>query len=267
MDRIDKLEAQSIYIIREAYKKFKRLGVLWSIGKDSTVLLWLIQKAFFGHCPFPVIHVDTTFKFPEMYEFRKKWSEKWDLDLIVETNDEALENGVNYDNCDATTCCHKLKTVPLKNLIDREGFEGLILGIRGDEEGSRGKERFFSKRDEDFEWDYTNQPPELWNQFKTDFEEGDHIRVHPILSWSEVDIWRYIQREDIPTVSLYFAEDGERYRSLGCMPITQPMESDADTVQKIIDELEETKISERSGRDQDKESSFSLQRLRAKGYM
>ena len=267
MERLDRLEAESIYIIREAYKHFGKVGVLWSIGKDSTVVLWLIRKAFFGHVPFPVVHIDTTFKFPEMYKFRDHWAKKWDIDLLVHTNWDAIKQGVNYDNNTALEVCHELKTVGLQQVMDEHGFEGLILGIRADEEGSRSKERFFSVRNKDFEWDYTDQPPELWDQFKTDFDKGDHIRVHPILHWTEVDVWEYIKREGIPLVDLYLSHEGKRYRSLGCQPITFPVDSDAETVDEIIEELKETKVAERSGRGQDKEDNYALLKLRAKGYM
>lgn len=267
MDRLDQLEAEAIYILREAYKKFGKLGMLWSMGKDSTVMLWLAKKAFFGHVPFPVVHIDTTFKFPEMYEFRDHWAKEWGLNLIVHTNEEALKKGISYDTHSALEVCDAMKTQGLKQAIDKHDFEGLILAIRADEEGSRSKERFFSKRTKDFEWEYTDQPPELWNQYNTDFKKGEHIRVHPILHWTEIDVWEYIKREDIPCISLYFAKDGKRYRSLGCMPITHPIESDADTVDKIIEELKTTQEAERAGRGQDKEDQYALQKLRAKGYM
>ncbi len=152
--------------------------------------------------------------------------------------------------------------------MDEEEFDGLFLAIRGDEEGSRGKERIFSKRDEDFEWDYTQQEPEMWGQYNTDFEKGAHIRVHPILNWTELDVWRYIKREGIPVIDLYFAdEDGKRYRTLGSEPITDPIESQASNVDEIIEELKQTKTAERSGRQQDQEESYALQKLREKGYM
>jgi len=267
MNRLDLLEAQAIYVLREAYKKFGKLGILWSMGKDSTVLLWLAKKAFFGHMPIPSVHIDTTFKFPEMYAFREKYAKEWDLNLIVWKNEEALKKGINYKNTDALTVCDELKTKALKQCIDKHKFEGLILAIRADEEGSRSKERFFSKRTADFEWKYTEQPPELWDQYNSDFQKGEHIRVHPILHWTELDVWEYIKRENIPLIDLYFAKKGKRYRSLGCMPITSPIDSDADTVDKIIEELKQTRTAEREGRGQDKEDRYALQKLRAKGYM
>jgi len=266
MDHLDKLEAQSIYILREAYKHFGKLGMLWSIGKDSTVMLWLAKKAFFGHCPFPFIHVDTTHKIPEMIEFRDRIAKEFNLDLIVHTNEAALKEGIGPE-VGRLTCCKALKTEGLAQVKKKYKFEGLILGIRRDEEGSRSKERVFSERNADSKWDYTNQPPELWDQFKTDFKKGNHIRVHPILHWNEIDIWSYIKRENIPVVDLYFAKDGKRYRSLGCAPCTNPIESTASNIDEIIEELKNTKQSERAGRAQDREDAHAMQRLRKEGYM
>ncbi len=266
MDHIKRLEAQSIYILREAYRKFGKLGMLWSIGKDSTVLLWLAKKAFFGHCPFPFIHVDTSYQIPEMIAFRDKTAEEYKFDLIVHKNEEALKKGMGPEK-GRLVCCKALKTEGLSQVTEKYGFEGLILGIRRDEEGSRSKERVFSIRNRDSEWDYTNQPPELWDQFNTDFPKGYHIRIHPILHWDEIDIWEYIKRENIPLVDLYFAKNGRRYRSLGCAPCTGTFESTATTIQEIIDELKNTKESERSGRAQDQEDSYAMQKLRKDGYM
>ena len=266
MDDLDQLEAQSIYIIREAFRKFKKLGMLWSIGKDSNVSLWLIRKAFFGHVPFPLLHVDTSYKLPEMIEFRDRFAKEWNLNLIIGQNKAALDAGMNH-TLGRITCCTALKTDGLKMLLDEHGFEGVFAGIRGDEEGTRAKERIFSPRGKDSAWDVKDQPPEFWDQFKTDFEPGTHVRIHPILRWREIDIWRYIKRENIPVVSLYFAKDGRRYRSLGCAPCTGSIESTASTLDEIIAELEATKVSERSGRAQDKESEDAFERLRADGYM
>lgn len=266
MDHLDILEAQSIFILREAYKKFGKLGMLWSIGKDSTVLLWLARKAFFGYCPFPFIHVDTTYKIPEMIEYRDKVAKELSLNLIVHTNKEAIYLGMNPSK-GRLLCCKALKTDALAQVIEKYEFEGLILGIRRDEEGSRSKERVFSERNKNSEWDYTNQPPELWDQFKTDFEKGNHIRVHPLLHWNEVDIWSYIKRENIPIIDLYFSRNGRRYRSLGCDGCTGTIESNASTIDDIIEELKITKDSERSGRAQDREDAYAMQKLRKDGYM
>lgn len=268
MDHLDKLESKSIYIIREAYKKFPKMALLWSIGKDSTTLLWLTRKAFFGKIPFPVMHIDTTYKFPKMYEFRKKYAEEFDLNLIVEKNEEALEAGIGYETHDSLTVCTELKTNALKKAIVKHGFKALLVGIRRDEHGIRAKERYFSPRTIDFKWDYKDQPIELWDQYKSQTANSmEHLRVHPLLHWTEEDIWQYIKRENIPICDLYFAKDGKRYRSLGCMPITNPIESDADTVDKMIEEIRNSNKGERSGRAQDKEDANAMQSLRALGYM
>lgn len=266
MDYLDQLEAQSIYIFREAYKHFGKLGMLWSIGKDSTVLMWLAMKSFYGHCPFPMIHVDTTYKIPEMIEFRDKIAKQYNFDLIVHTNEQALNDRMGPDR-GRLECCKALKTEGLQQVTKKYNFEGLILGIRRDEEGSRSKERVFSERNAESEWDYTDQPPELWNQFKTDFKKGNHIRVHPILHWTEIDVWQYIKRENIPLIDLYFSKNGKRYRSLGCAPCTTPIESEALTINEIIEELKNTKQAERAGRAQDQENAHAMQQLRKDGYM
>src|SRR3989344_1892407 len=267
MNHLDQLENKSIYIIREAYHDFKKLAMLWSIGKDSTSLLWLVRKAFFGIVPFPVIHIDTTFKFPEMYAFRDKYAKEWHLDLLVAKNEEAIKRGINYKTHDAFTCAHELKTVALQRTMAKHGFKALLLGIRRDEHGIRAKERYFSPRDQSFKWDYKNQPAEIWDQYKSKSGDNTHIRVHPLLHWTELDIWQYIKREGIPINVLYFAKNGKRYRSLGCAPSTSPVDSNADTVDKIIEELKTTKVAERSGRALDKETTYQMQRLRALVYM
>ncbi|MGL5151683.1 MAG: sulfate adenylyltransferase subunit CysD [Clostridium sp.] len=266
MDRLDRLEAQSIYILREAYKNLGKLGMLWSIGKDSTVLMWLTKKAFFGHCPFPFIHVDTTYKIPEMIEYRDRIAKEMGINLIVHINQEALALGMGPSH-GRLVCCKALKTEGLSQVVKEYGFEGLILGIRRDEEGSRSKERVFSERTLDSEWDYADQPPEMWDQFKTSFPKGNHIRVHPILHWTELDVWEYIKRENIPLIDLYFAKDGKRYRSLGCAPCTTPIESNAVTIDEIIEELKSTDQRERSGRAQDQEDAHAMEKLRKLGYM
>lgn len=266
MNHLDELEAESIFILREAYKKFGKLAMLWSIGKDSTVLLWLAKKAFYGYCPFPFVHVDTTFKIPEMIEYRDKIVKELNIDLIVHTNVEAIKEGMSPER-GRLICCKALKTDGLQQVVEKYEFEGLILGVRRDEEGSRSKERVFSERNKDYEWDYTNQPPELWDQFKTDFPKGNHIRVHPILHWNEIDVWEYILRENIPLIDLYFAKNGKRYRSLGCAPCTGTIDSTAVTIEEIIEELKHTKTSERAGRAQDQEDAYAMQKLRKDGYM
>ncbi|MFO0998660.1 MAG: sulfate adenylyltransferase subunit CysD [Alphaproteobacteria bacterium] len=266
MDYLDALESESIYILREAYNKFEKLGMLWSIGKDSNAMLWLVRKAFLGHVPFPIIHIDTSYKLPEMIEFRDRVAREWKLDLIIGQNKEALADGMNHTR-GRVECCTALKTNGLKRVIEQHGFQGIIAGIRRDEEGTRAKERVFSPRGAQAEWDYRDQPPEFWDQYKTDFAPGTHVRIHPIVHWTELDVWRYIRRENIPVVPLYFAKGGRRYRSLGCAPCTGSIESSADTLDAIIAELERTRVPERAGRAQDKESEDAFERLRVGGYM
>ena len=263
---LDVLESESIYILREAFNRIEKLAMLWSIGKDSSVLLWLVRKAFFGHVPFPVVHVDTSYKIPEMIAFRDRLARDWNLPLIVGSNQEALTAGMNPSK-GRIVCCSALKTDPLKAIIHEHGFHGVIVGIRRDEEGTRAKERIFSPRDAAATWNVKDQPPEFWDQFTTDYAPGAHLRIHPLLSWEEIDVWRYIQRENIPVVNLYFAKNGKRYRSLGCAPCTGTVDSTATTVAEIIEELRTTHTAERSGRAQDKESEDAFERLRSQGYM
>ncbi len=261
---LDDLESQSIFILREAYNRLDKIAMLWSLGKDSNVMIWLAKKAFFGHVPFPVVHVDTGKKFAEMYAFRDRYTEEWNLNLIqgrcppVEEMDPSLPPAARSA---------ARKTAGLKQVIDDNGCTGVIAGIRRDEEATRAKERVFSPRGDHGRWDFRDQPPEFWDQFKTDFPPGTHIRIHPLLHWTEVDIWRYTQRENIPTIDLYFAKDGKRYRSLGDADITHPVASEAATIDDIIAELNETKVAERAGRAMDHESEDAFERLRVEGYM
>lgn len=265
MDHIDDLESKSIYIIREAYKQFRNIAVLWSIGKDSTALLWLVRKAFYDQVPFPVLHIDTSFKFPQIYQFRDKYVKKWGLKLIVAKNEGALNEGMGPKN--KLECCTALKTQALKDAIKEYEFKALLLGIRRDEHGIRAKERVFSPRNQEFKWDYKNQPPELWDQYKSKQADEDHIRIHPMLHWTELDVWEYVKREEMPAIELYFAKNGKRYRSIGCECCCSPIDSEADSIDKVVEELKTTKISERSGRSQDKESTYVMQKLRSLGYM
>src|SRR5215831_7663806 len=227
MDHLDQLEQQSVYIFREAFRAFERLCMLWSVGKDSTVLLWLARKAFFGHIPFPLVHIDTSYKLPEMIAYRDRLAMEYKLTMVVGQDRKAID------------------------------------------EGSRSKERYFSPRDRNNDWDVGDQPPEFWNQFKTDFAPGTHVRVHPLLDWTELNIWEYIKQENIPTVSLYYDQgQGTRYRSLGCGPCQAPIQSTAKNVDDIIVELKSGKlrnIAERSGRLQD--GKHGLEELRRDGYM
>jgi len=270
MDHLSKLENQSIYILREAFNKFEHLAMLWSIGKDSTVMLWLARKAFFGHIPFPLVHVDTTFKLASMIEYRDRLAKEWKFDLVTGRNEEALKQGRTYPNGQSSRvgCCGALKKDALQQLLAKHHFTGVIVGVRRDEEPTRAKERYFSPRDKNMEWHAEDQPPELWDQFKTDFAPGTHIRIHPLLHWTELNVWEYIEREDIPVIPLYFANNaGERYRSLGCAPCTAPIKSQAKSVRAIIEELRHTNTSERAGRAQDKESEDAFEKLRRDGYM
>ena len=293
MNYLDELENISVHILREAYANFKGLGMLWSMGKDSTVMLWLTKKAFFGHVPFPLIHIDTHFKIPEMIDYRDRLTQEWRLPMVVGSNEDALREKRTYPdgNADRITCCENLKTEALRRTLTGEGgrmrfnhdtghyepesnpqpYTAIIVGARADEEGSRSKERYFSPRDTENEWNIGEQPPEFWNQYKTDFAPGTSVRIHPLLDWTELNIWEYIQREAIPTVSLYYNHgDGKRYRSLGCYPCTFPVESDARNVDEIIAELRTGKFShvaEREGRAQDKDDGGGLETLRRGGYM
>lgn len=261
---LDQLEAQSIYILREAYNKIDKLGMLWSIGKDSTALLWLVRKAFFGRIPFPMIQLETHMELPEVYEFRDQIQKEWGFELIIE--DCPPEEDMDKTLPPATRAAAR-KTEGLKNFITKERYTGLILGIRRDEQSMRAKERVFSPRSFDGSWDYKDQPPEFWDQFKTEFPDDTHVRIHPLLQWTELDIWEYTKRENIPCVPLYFARDGKRYRSLGEKNITFPVESNASTLDEIIEELKITKTTERAGRAMDNETEDSFERLRRSGYM
>lgn len=265
---LDDLESKSIYIIREAYWEYRdNLAILWSMGKDSTTLVHLARKAFLGEVPIPVIHIDTTFKFKQIYEFRDRHVREWNLKLIVAQNDKALKEGMSSEK-GRFNCCNALKTEALKQAIEKYNLKALLVGIRRDEHAIRAKERFFSCRDKDFKWDYQNQPLELWAEYyKTEGEIGTHFRIHPLLHWREIDIWRYIKREKLLVVDLYFAKKNKRYRSIGCECCCQPIESKADTIDKIIKEIQDTRLSERSGRSQDKENIYAMQRLRSLGYM
>jgi sulfate adenylyltransferase subunit 2 len=265
MTQLDELEGRSVYILREAYKNFDNLCMLWSMGKDSTVLLWLVRKAFFGHCPIPLVHIDTSYKIPEMIAYRDATAREWGLTLVVGQNRAALEAGM-HPSLGTFTCCSALKTEALRQLLEQKRYTGVIVGVRSDEEGTRAKERYFSPRDANNDWDFRDQPPELWDQFKTRFEPGTHLRIHPLLDWSEINIWEYIEREAIPVIPLYFEQGaGTRYRSLGCAPCTAPIQSGARSVAEIIRELRATKVAERSGRAQD--GDRGMEKLRKDGYM
>jgi len=268
-DHLDALESESIFIMREAFAKFDNMAMLWSIGKDSTAMLWLARKAFFGHVPFPLVHIDTSYKIPSMIEYRDRLAREWNLQLVVGMNKPVLEEGRTYPNGRATRveCCGWLKKDGLQQVIEHYGYTGIIVGVRRDEDPTRAKERYFSPRNAEFEWDYKDQPPEFWNHFTTEVGPGEHVRVQPLLDWTEIDIWRYCEREKIPLPGMYFARHGRRFRSLGCMPITKDVPSTATTIDEIIEELKVTRTSERAGRAQDHHERNAMQKLRAKGFM
>jgi len=293
MTSLDRLEHRSVHILREAYAAFPNLCMLWSIGKDSTVLLWLARRAFFGHVPFPLVHIDTSFKIPQMIAYRDRLAAEWGLQLIYGQHVEAIQAGRTFPDgvLGRVTCCSLLKTEALKRTLSGEWprfkfnhttlsyerdphpepFTGVIVGARADEEGSRSKERYFSPRTTQHQWQIAEQPPEFWNQYKTDCAPGTHVRIHPLLDWTELNIWEYIERERIPVIDLYFDRGaGTRYRSLGCGPCTQPVESTARSVGEIVLELRNgrfARIAERSGRAQDAADGGTLETLRRDGYM
>ncbi|MDE1857169.1 MAG: sulfate adenylyltransferase subunit CysD [Candidatus Micrarchaeota archaeon] len=257
---LNKLEEKSIYLIREANAKFKKIGMLWSMGKDSTTMVSLVRKAFLGKVPFPVIHIDNGIDFPETYKFRDDLVKKWNMKLIVAKSRIQPE-------MTGFSCCGSNKTVALKKLMDEEGFDAIIVSIRRDEHGIRSKERYMSLRDKDFKWNYKDQKAELWNNYTTKTDRGEHIRIHPLLDWNEIDIWNYIMRYKVPLNPLYFSKEGQRFRSLGCTHCTNAIKSNAKTVEQIVDELRGTKEEERAGRQQDKEKAYIMEKLRALGYM
>jgi sulfate adenylyltransferase subunit 2 len=264
VNRLDELEAQSIFIFREAFARLRRIALLWSLGKDSNVMIWIARKAFFGRVPFPALHVDTGKKFPEMYAFRDRYAVEWGLDLIVEQCPPI--DAVDPTLPPAARSAAR-KTEGLKLALAKYGFDGLIAGIRRDEEPTRAKERVFSPRGLEGDWDVRDQPPEFWGQFNAALPPGAHLRVHPILNWTELDIWAYTKREGIPVIPLYFARDGKRYRSLGDVDITFPVPSHAVTLDEVISELEATKTPERAGRAMDHETEDAFERLRVSGYL
>ena len=281
MSNLKELENKSIFIIREAKNKFSNRSVLSSFGKDSTVLLYLIRKAFYGKIPFKVIHIDTTFKFPEIYAFRDNLVKEWNIDLVIAKNEEALNNGIKCKKPNSFECCHQLKTIALQQCIEKNKFDVVLVGIRRDEHGVRNKEHYFSPRDKDFRWRtskkstnskpdsglVSTQDPEFsgWNIYATDFGKVDHVRCHPLLHWTEQEIWEYILQKKIKVNPLYFSKNGKRYRSIGCKLGTKPIKSKAKTVKEIIDEVKLKKTRERSGRSIDKEDL--MEKLRSLGYM
>jgi sulfate adenylyltransferase subunit 2 len=285
------LEAESIHILREVVAEFARPVMLYSIGKDSSVMVRLAQKAFFpGKLPFPLLHVDTTYKFREMIEFRDRFTREIGAELIVHINQGAIENGANPFRLGTEKCCGLLKTRSLLDALTEGGFDAAFGGARRDEEKSRAKERVYSFRDSFGQWDPKNQRPELWNLYNSRVDKGESIRVFPLSNWTELDVWQYIHLENIPIVPLYFAKERTmvargstlipveqdipllpcekpqtimcRMRSLGCSPCTGAIRSQADTVPKIIEEMMLFRRSERENRviDFDREGSMELKK-------
>ncbi len=290
------LEAESIHIMREVASEFQRPVMLYSIGKDSSVLLRLAQKAFHpAPIPVPLLHIDTTYKFREMIEFRDRYTAEIGAKLIVYTNREAIDDGANPFRLGTQRCCGLLKTKALLDGLRQGGFDAAIGGARRDEEKSRAKERIFSFRDEKGQWDPKNQRPELWNLFNARIHPGESLRIFPLSNWTEMDIWQYIHAEKIPIVPMYFAQEREvlvrgeslimleqpfipvlpgekpqmvrcRMRSLGCSPCTGAIRSDADTIPKIIEELVSFRRSERENRVIDHDQDGSMEIKKREGY-
>ena len=264
MDHLDRLEHESIYILREAVHRFENPAMLWSLGKDSNVMFWLARKAFLGEIPFPLVHLDTGLEFPEVYAFRDQYRAEWRLNLIADDCPpiEEVDQDLPPDSRVAAR-----KTLGLKQAIARYQFDAIIAGIRRDEQATRAKERVFSPRVDSGDWDYRDQPAEFWDLYADRAPDGGHVRVHPLLHWTELDIWHYTRRERIPVVPLYFANEGKRFRSLGEIGITNPIDSDAADLDAIIAELAATRTEERAGRAMDHESEDAFERLRNAGYM
>ncbi|WP_320820438.1 sulfate adenylyltransferase subunit CysD [Thalassolituus sp.] len=296
LTHLKQLEAESIHIIREVAAEFDNPVMMYSIGKDSAVMLHLARKAFYpGKPPFPLMHVDTTWKFKEMIAFRDKMVEEIGMDLIVHTNQEGVEQGVGPFTHGSSKHTDIMKTQALKQALDKYGFDAAFGGARRDEEKSRAKERVYSFRDSKHRWDPKNQRPELWNIYNGKVNKGESIRVFPLSNWTELDIWQYIYLESIPLVPLYFSDvrpvverdgmlimvdddrmplaEGEvpemksvRFRTLGCYPLTGAVESEAATLPEIIQEMLLTTTSERQGRAIDHDSSGSMEKKKQEGY-
>ncbi len=296
LSHLDRLEAESIHILREVAAEFRNPVLLYSVGKDSSVLLHLLLKAFApGPAPIPLLHVDTRWKFREMIAFRDRRAAETGVDLRVHINPEGVAQDINPITHGATVHTDVMKTQGLKQALDQFGFDAAIGGARRDEEKSRAKERVFSFRNDRHRWDPKNQRPELWNLYNTRIHKGESVRVFPLSNWTELDIWLYIYRENIPVVPLYFAAErpvverdgalilvdddrlplhaGEqpqqrrvRFRTLGCYPLTGAIESDADSLEKIIAEMLVTTSSERQGRVIDHDPTASMEKKKLEGY-
>ena len=296
LTHLKQLEAESIHIIREVVAEFANPVMLYSIGKDSAVMLHLARKAFYpGPPPFPLLHVDTTWKFREMIAFRDRMAEQAGMELLVHTNEEGRAAGINPFDHGSSGYTDVMKTQALKQALDHYGFDAAFGGARRDEEASRAKERVFSFRDRFHRWDPKNQRPELWNLYNARVNKGESIRAFPLSNWTELDIWQYIYLESIPIVPLYFAAprpvverdgmqimvdderlplaEGEvpeekwvRFRTLGCYPLTGAVESKAATLPEIIQEMLLTRTSERSGRAIDHDQAGSMEKKKREGY-
>ncbi|KAB2965016.1 MAG: sulfate adenylyltransferase subunit CysD [Thermoanaerobaculia bacterium] len=296
LTHLRELESESIHILREVVAECEKPVMMYSIGKDSSVMLRLAQKAFHpGPIPFPLLHVDTLWKFREMIEFRGRMAAETGAELLVWVNPEGREKNVNPFDYGTQRYTHIMKTVALKQALDHYGFDAAFGGARRDEEASRAKERVFSFRDRFHQWDPRNQRPELWRLFNTRVHKGESIRVFPLSNWTELDVWLYIQLEAIPVVPLYFAKErpiverdgalilvdderlplapGEaprmrkvRFRTLGCYPLTGAVESDADSVAAIVEEMLVTRSSERQGRVIDYDEAGSMEEKKREGY-
>jgi sulfate adenylyltransferase subunit 2 len=296
LSHLERLEAESIHIMREVVAECERPVMLYSIGKDSSAMLHLALKAFYpAPPPFPFLHVDTTWKFREMIAFRDEVARRFELDLRVHTNAEGLANGINPFDHGSAFYTDVMKTQALKQAMDHHRFDAAFGGARRDEEKSRAKERVFSIRSPRHEWDPRQQRPELWRVFNTRLQKGQTLRIFPLSNWTELDVWQYIEAENIPVVPLYFAKkrpvvcrDGAlivvddnrlplrtgetpehrivRFRTLGCYPLTGAIPSQADTIPAIIDELRRSQHSERQGRVIDHDQSASMEKKKQEGY-
>lgn len=296
MTHLEQLEAESIHIIREVAAEFENPVMLYSIGKDSAVMLHLARKAFYpAKPPFPLMHVDTTWKFREMIEFRDRMASEYGFDLIIHTNEEGVRQQVSPFTHGSALYTDVMKTEGLKQALDKYKFDAAFGGARRDEEKSRAKERIFSFRSKNHRWDPKSQRPELWNIYNAKVQTGESIRSFPLSNWTELDIWQYIYSENIPIVPLYYAkvrpvierdgllimvdddrlqlQEGEtiehksvRFRTLGCYPLTGAVESTADTLPSIIQEMLLTRTSERQGRAIDHDQAGSMEKKKAEGY-
>lgn len=296
LTNLQELEAEAIHIIREVAAEFENPVMLYSIGKDSSVMVRLAEKAFYpGKVPFPLMHIDSKWKFREMVEFRDRYARENNWDLIVEYNKEGFEKGIGPFTHGSKVHTDIMKTQALLQALDKHKFDAAFGGARRDEEKSRAKERIFSFRNEFHQWDPKNQRPELWNIYNTKVHKGQSIRVFPLSNWTELDIWNYIRLEKIPIVPLYFAKERPvveyngtlimvdddrmpvklaskammkkvRFRTLGCYPLTGAVESDADTIEKIVEEMMTTTKSERTTRVIDFDQDGSMEQKKREGY-